>query len=97
MRALSLSFAALLGAAAVIVVAPQPGLALNHPAVARGQDTAEAEEVGYRYRRWGYRPYYRPYYGGYYRPYYRPYYSYPYYYRPYYRPWWPGIGLGFWF
>jgi hypothetical protein len=95
MRALSLSFAALLGAAAVIVVAPKPGFALNHPPVARGHDTAEAVEVGYRYRRWGYRPYYRPYY---YRPYYRPYYGYPYYYRPYYRPWWgPGIGLGFWF
>jgi hypothetical protein len=99
MRALSLSFVALLGVAAVMVVTPRPGFAqVNHLPIANGQTVKAAEEVGYRYRRRGYRPYYRPYYGGYYRPYYRPYYGYPYYYRPYYRPWWgPGIGLGFWF
>jgi hypothetical protein len=80
-----------------VLAVPKPGFALNHLPIAKEQGAAEAEEVGYRYRRWGYRPYggyYRPYYGGYYRPYY----GYPYYYRPYYRPWWgPGIGLGFWF
>jgi hypothetical protein len=98
MRALSLSYVALLGVAAVMVVTPRPGFAqVNHPPTVKEQTVKEVEEVGYRYRRWGYRPYYRPYYGGYYRPYYRPYYGYPYYYRPYYRPWWPGIGFGFWF
>ncbi len=98
MRAFNLSFVALLGVAAIMVATPEPGFAqVGHISVAKGQIASQVEEVGYRYRRWGHRPYYRPYYGGYYRPYYRPYYGYPYYYRPYYRPWWPGISFGFWF
>ena len=57
--------------------------------------TNAVEDVGYRYHRYGWRPYnryryygygYRPYYYGY-RPYYRPYYYRPYY-RPYWRYWW---------
>jgi hypothetical protein len=77
MRPLSLSILALLGAATVLAV-PKPGFALNHSPIAKEQGAAEAEQVGYRYRRRGYRPYggyYRPYYDGYYRPYYRPYYG----------------------
>jgi hypothetical protein len=99
MRAVRLSFVALLGVATVMVATPEPGFALmGHFPVAKGQAVNKMENAGYRYRRWGHRPYYRPYYGGYYRPYYyRPYYGYPYYYRPYYRPWWPGISFGFWF
>jgi hypothetical protein len=97
MRTLSSSFVAFLGVAAVILATPKPGFAqVGYVPIARDQAVNEVQNAGYRYRRWGHRPYYRPYYGGYYRPYYRPY-AYPYYYRPYYRPWWPGISFGFWF
>ncbi len=57
--------------------------------------TNAVETVGYRYHRYGWRPYNRYGYWGYRRPYYgyrygyRPYYRpWPYYYRPYWRYWW---------